>query len=213
VEERIELGRKAYDIGLSLGTLGPVLIGAGGGTLAAALARSVGCGVALAGAEARFHDGSCEACGVWLAGYYGLSAVVFVRQSGSEVHLSVKDGQGRELIPTRGNVENPCTGRWDLITGADSGWAARRAEGGCRTSVVAAEGPPALKLLLERMSCDVLDRPRPGVPLLSSDSEGFRLTVRWNGTVEHPEGQDALAAAAKWLSRAHAVPAFGAELI
>lgn len=213
MEERIGLGRKAYDIGLSLGALGPVLIGAGGGTLAAALARSVGCGVSLAGAETRFHDGSCEACGVWLAGYYGLPAAVFVRQSGSDVFLSVKNGQGQEILPAGTGVTAPCTGGWDLITGADGGWAARRVEGSCRATVVTVEGPPALRLLLERMGCDVLDRTVPGVPLLRSDREGFRLTVHWNGTVGHPEGCDALAAAVRWLSLGYAVPAFGAELI
>lgn len=213
MEDRIGLGRKAFDIGLGLGASGPVLIGAGGGTLAAALARSVGCGVALAGAEARFHDGSCEACGVWLAGYYGLSASVFIRQFGNDICLSVKDGQGQEILPAGIEITASCTGGWDLITGADSGWAARRAVGDCRATVVAAEGPPALKLLLERMGCDVLDRPTPGIPLLCSDREGFRLTVHRNGTVEHPDGPDVLAAAAKWLSLGYAVPAFGAELI
>ena len=64
-----------------------------------------------------------------------------------------------------------------------------------------------------RRGCDVLDRPTPGIPLLCSDREGFRLTVHRNGTVEHPDGPDVLAAAAKWLSLGYAVPAFGAELI
>lgn len=213
MENRVRLGREAFELGLGLGAVGPVLIGACGGTLAAALARSVGCGAALAGGEARFHDGSCEACGVWLAGYYNLPSAVFVRQEGSRVLLAATDSAGRELNPAAAKTAAPCTGRWDLLTGVDGGWAARRAMGRCTATVVAAEGPAALKLLLERMGCDVLDRPRPGIPLLSSDPGGFRLTVRYEETTEHPPGQDALAAAANWLSRGQSVPAFGAELI
>lgn len=213
MENRVRLGREAFELGLGLGSLGPVLIGACGGTLASALARSVGCGVALAGSESRFHDGSCEACGVWLAGYYDLPSAVFVRQEGSRVLFAATDAAGRELRPSTAKTAAPCTGRWDLLTGADGGWAARRAAGRCAAMVVTAEGPAALRLLLERMGCDVLDRPRPGVPLLSSDPGGFRLTVRHEGVVEHPAGQDALAAAANWLSHGQSIPAFGAELI
>lgn len=213
MELRIERGRELYELGVRLGTLGPVAIGAAGGSLAAALSRCVGCGVALAGSEARFHDGSCAACGVWLTGYYGLPAAVYLRQEGSRISVSVTDGQGAPFSPAPAPVTAPCTGSWDLITGADSGWAARRASGRGRTQPVAAAGPPALRLLLERMGCDVLDVPRPGVPLLRADREGFRLVVEWNGVTRLPAGQDALAAAAAWLREGRAVPAFQAEPI
>ena len=213
MEDRVQLGRKAFDLGLRLGVLGPVLIGSSGGALASALARSIGCGAALAGAEARFHDGSCEACGVWLAGFYALPSAVFVRQEGSGVSILTADASGRELHPVPAEITAPCTGSWDRLTGADSGWAARRALERCGPALVSAEGPPALRLLLERMGCDVLDRPRPGVPMLRSDPGGFRLAVWHSGITEHPTGQDALAAAANWLSRRQAVPAFGTELI
>ena len=213
VEDRRELGRKAFELGLGLGGPGPVLIGACGGTLALALARSVGCGVALAGGEAKFHDGSCEACGVWLAGYYGLPATVFVRQTGGAAAITVRDAAGREVCPCSAGTPAPCTGRWDLLTGADGGWAARRAGERCPPAVVAAQGPAALRLLLERMGCDVLDRPREGVPLLSGDAEGFCLTVCQNGVTLHPSGRDALDAAANWLRSSCAVPAFSPEVI
>lgn len=211
MEHRTELGRKAFELGLGLGGLGPVLIGACGGTLALALARCVGCGVALTGSEARFHDGSCEACGVWLAGYYGLQAAVFARQNGGAAAITVTDAKGREISPAPAGAAIPCTGQWDLLTGADGVWAARRAVGRCSPMVVAAEGPVALRLLLERMGCDVLDRPRPGTPLLHSDPEGFRLTVSRDGVTGHPAGQDALEAAAEWLLHERAVPAFAPE--
>ena len=213
MNERIERGRELYELGLRLGVLGPVAIGAVGGTLAVALSRCVGCGVALAGGEARFHDGSCAACGVWLTNYYGLPAAVFLRQEGSRLSVQVTDGTGAPFSPPERVVTAPCTGSWDLITGADSGWAARRAAGRGRMGTVAAEGPPALRLLLERMGCDVLDLPRPGVPHLKADGEGFRLSVEWDGMTLLPPGEDALAAAAGWLSQGWAVPAFGAELI
>ena len=40
--ERTQLGRDYYELGLSLGRLGTVLIGSGGGSLARALARTAG---------------------------------------------------------------------------------------------------------------------------------------------------------------------------
>lgn len=212
METRTERGRKLYELGLDLGTLGPVAIGAAGGTLAQALARCVGCGVVLAGGDARFHDGTCAACGVWLTRYYGMAASVFFRQEGAQVVIHLTDGSGKPFSPPSGVVTAPCTGQWDLLTGADSGWAARRAVGRC-SGTAAVQGPMALKLLLERMGCDVLDRPRAGVPRLKADREGFRLTVEWNGLTLIPPGEDALAAAANWLTDGRAVPAFKTERI
>lgn len=205
---RTKQGREAYELGLRLGVLGPVAIGAAGGALALALARCVGCGIALAGGEARFHDGSCAACGVWLTKYYGLPAAVFVRQESGTATLLVTDGQGRPFSPAPGEVTAPCTGDWDLLAGADMGWAARRAVGFGRAGAVSAEGPAALGFLLERMGCDVVTGSRPGVPLLKADREGFRLTVEWDGVAFRPPGEDALAAAANWLIEGRAVPAF-----
>lgn len=210
---RTEQGRELYELGLRLGALGPVAIGASGGSLAQILARCVGCGVALAGGEARFHDGSCAACGVWLTGYYALPAAVFLRQSGSRVCVRVTDRKGKGFTPAAAEVTALCAGEWDLFTGADSGWAAHRAAGRCRVGTVAVEGPAALRLLLERLGCDVLDRAQPGVPLLRSDREGFRLTVEWEGMTLLPPGEDALAAAAAWLTEGRAVPAFKPEQI
>lgn len=209
MEDRSEQGRELYELGLHLGSLGPVAIGAAGGTLAQALARSLGCGVVLAGNDARFHDGSCAACGVWLAEYYDLSAAVFIRQTGREIDLRVTSRDGHHK-PRNAPAS---TGRWDWLTGSDGGWAARRAGGRCCGGSVAAEGPEALKLLLERLGCDVLRCGGPGVPVLRSDREGFRLTVEWNGMTFLPPGEDALAAAAVWLSEGRAIPAFKMELI
>lgn len=213
MDNRTEQGRELYELGLKLGSAEPVVIGCAGGSLAQALARSVGCGVALAGGEVHFHDGSCAACGAWIVKYYGLSAAVFVRQRGNHAEVRVTDREGREFLPQAARFFAPCTGRWDYLTGADSGWAARRAAGRHCFGPVTAEGPGALKLLLERMGCDVLSHPKPGVPLLRSDPEGFRLTVEWNGMTLLPPGEDALDAAACWLGEGRAIPAFKRELI
>lgn len=211
--QRITQGQEMYELGLRLGVLGPIAIGAVGGTLAVTLSRCIGCGVTLAGGEARFHDGSCAACGVWLTQYYGIPAAVFLRQSGGKVSVRVTNERGQPFVPPAADVTAPCTGSWDLLAGADGGWAARRASGRRRTGTVAAEGPPALRFLLERMGCDVLNYPRPGVPLLKADREGFRLTVEWDGLTLLPPGEDALAAAANWLTEGRAVPAFKMEQI
>ncbi len=210
VEERIQRGRDMYELGLRLGALGTVTIGSGGGALARALARAAGCGAALAGAEVKFHDGGCAGCGAWLGRYYGFAASLFVRQRGGEAALWVLDSRGQPLEPpaAAGPVA-PCTGEWDLLAGADCAWAANRAAGGRRAGVAAVDGPAALTLALERLGCTVLTHPRENVPLFRSDEEGFSLSVELGGTVLHPEGEDALAAAANFLRRSQSVPAFG----
>lgn len=213
MEARIQQGRELYELGRKLGTLGSVAIGSVGGTLAQTLARCAGCGVVLAGGEAQFHDGSCAACGVWLTKYYGMAAGLFLRQEGRRIAVHLTDGRGNPFSPPSRVMTAPCTGNWDLITGADSGWAARRVSCRSCSGAVAAEGPVALKLMLERMGCDVLDRPQAGIPLLKTDCEGFRLTVEWNGMTLLPPGEDALAAAASWLTEGRAVPAFNIQEI
>ena len=126
--ERTQLGRELYELGLRLGGLGTVLIGSGGGSLAKALARCAGCGVALAGGEARFHDGTCAACGAWLAEYYDFPAALFIRQDGGAVEWTLLNGQGKPFTPIEPVAPAPaCTGEWDILAGADCAWAANRA--------------------------------------------------------------------------------------
>ena len=204
----MERGRELYELGLRLGGLGAVAIGSGGGELARVLARSVGCGVALAGGGAMFHDGSCAACGAWLGRYYGLPASVFIRQTGKDVKIFLLDGQGRPFRPGKGPESSSAVGEWDLLAGADCAWAANRAADRRQQGVVSARGPAALTLALERLGYDVMDRPVPGAPLFESDPEGVHLRVEWNGTVFHPVGEDALEAAAGFSPRPRAVPAF-----
>lgn len=211
--DRTQLGEELYKLGLRLGGLGTVLIGSGGGTLARALARSVGCGAALAGGEVRFHDGTCAACGAWMAKYYGFPASVFVRQEGAEVELFLPDGQEKRFtLAYAQGVEPSCTGEWDLLAGADCAWAANRA-GDYRGELgpACAQGPAALTLAMERLGYEVSGQPVPGGPLFESDGEGFVLQVTEGGVSRPLPGADALAALADYAQRLQAVPAFRPE--
>ena len=204
--ERTQLGREYYELGLALGGLGTVLIGSGGGSLARALARAAGCGAALAGAEVKFHDGTCAACGAWLARYYEFSAALFVRQDGARVERFLTDGRGEPLTSAAvAGPERPCTGEWDLLAGADCAWAANRA-GSFREGrgLACAQGPAALTMALERLGYEVMDRPVPGAVLFEADREGFAL--RADG--EPVGGEDALEGLAGFEAPPRAVPAF-----
>lgn len=211
--DRTQLGEELYKLGLRLGGLGPVLIGSGGGALARALARCVGCGAALAGGEVKFHDGTCAACGAWMAKYYGFPASVFVRQEGAEVELFLPEGQEKRFtILYTQEVEPACTGEWDLLAGADCAWAANRA-GDYRGELgpACAQGPAALTLALERLGYEVSDRPVPAGPLFEADGEGFALRVTEGGVTRALQGADALAALTDYARRPQAVPAFRPE--
>ena len=208
--ERIQLGRKFYELGLELGRAGTVAIGSGGGTLARALARTAGCAAALAGGEVRFHDGTCAACGAWLAEHYGFSAALFVRQEGSRVECWLQGGQEGHFTETAAAGSGPaCTGEWDLLAGADCAWAACRAgEYQGELGPACAQGPAALTLALERLGYEVADRPVPGAVLFRADREGLSLTVEQGGLTFRPVGEDALEAAASYVDEPQAVPAF-----
>lgn len=210
MEDRTRLGQELYELGLRLGSLGTVAIGSGGGPLAKALARAAGCGVSLAGGEARFHDGGCAACGAWVGQYYGLPAALFVRQDGDGVEIYLNDGQGRSFHRRldRGSPGG-AVGEWDLLAGTDCAWAANRVEGrSVSGGLAAAVGPVALTLALERLGYEVADRPLPGAVVFEADREGLSLTVRQGGMVLRPAGEDALEAAARYADEPRAVPAF-----
>ena len=210
MEKRKKLGQELYELGLRLGTLGAVAIGSGGGPLAWTLARAAGCGVSLAGGEARFHDGSCAACGAWVGRYYSLPAALFIRQDKDGVEIYLTDGSGRRF-QRRLDSGGPdaVVGAWDLLAGADCAWAAnrvgnRRAPGG----LVSAVGPAALTLALERLGYEVSDHPVPGAAAFEADREGMTLMVEQNGAVLRPVGEDALEAAVCFADAPQAVPAF-----
>ena len=205
---RISLGRNLFQLGLRLGALGAVAIGSAGGSLALALARAAGCGAALAGGEVRFHDGRCAACAAWLVQYYHLPASLFLHHTGGDVTCWVLDHLGRLFDPPAFRQPcSPCTGTWDLLVGVDQAWAADRCAGVRRSGSVCALGPDGLTLALERMGYIIVP-PRPGVPTLRSDQEGFSLTLEWNGSTRSLPGTDALEAAASWRFDREQIPAF-----
>lgn len=213
MENRTKLGQELYELGLRLGALGAVAIGSGGGPLAKTLARAAGCGVSLAGGEARFHDGGCAACGAWVGQYYNLPAALFVRQDRDGVEIYLTDSEGRRF-QRRLDAGDPggAVGVWDILAGADCAWAAnrvgdRRVPGG----LVSAAGPAALTLALERLGYEVSDRPAPGATAFEADREGLSLTVKQDGLVLRPVGEDALEAAACFAETPQAVPAFRPE--
>ena len=211
--ERTQLGRDYYELGLSLGRLGTVLIGSGGGSLARALARAAGCGAALAGGEVKFHDGTCAACGAWLAGYYGVPAALFVRQEEGQVERLLLNGEGKPFTPLEKQGSLPaCTGEWDLLAGADCAWAASRAgEYRGELGPACAQGPAALTLALERMGYQGSRTPVPGAPLFISDREGFVLRTEEGGWSFRLQGRDALEGLTDYVRRPQAVPAFRPE--
>ena len=205
-------GRELFELGARLARLGTLAIGSAGGERARLLARAAGCGAALAGGEVRFHDGTCAACGVWLAGYYGFGAALFLRQEGEAVGVSLHDGTGAVIdagsLPAAGGAGTP--GSWDLLTGADCAWAAHRAgDRTVRGGVAFVRGPAGLTMALERMGWTVTRRPLPGGTVFTSDEEGFALTVERGGAVIRLAGADALEAAAGYGEEPRAIPAFG----
>ena len=209
MEKQTRLGQELYELGLRLGALGAVAIGSGGGPLARILARAAGCGVSLAGGEARFHDGGCAACGAWVGRHYDLPAALFVRQDGDEVEIYLTDSEGRRF-QRRLDSGGPggTVGGWDLLAGADCAWAAdrvgdRRVPGG----LVSAAGPAALTLALERLGYEVSDQPVSGAAVFRADREGLSLTVEQDGLALRPAGEDALEAAACFVQAPRAVPA------
>ena len=210
MEKRTRIGQELYELGQRLGTLGAVAIGSGGGPLAQTLARAAGCGVSLAGGEVRFHDGGCAACGAWVGRYYNLPAALFIRQEEDAVEIYLTDSEGRSFH-RRLDPGDPGTavGVWDLLTGADCAWAANRV-GDHRVpgGLVSAAGPAALTLALERLGYEVSDRPVPGAAAFEADREGLSLTVKQDGLVLRPLGEDALEAAVCFAEAPRAVPAF-----
>lgn len=213
-------GQGAFALGAQLAGLGVLAVGAEGGGLAWMLARTVGCGAALHGADVLFHDGSTPAAGAWLARHYELPAALYFQENGGQAALWLHDGQGqvmerRKLAPAAGWA-GPA-GTWDRLAGTDTSYAAHQAGGrrldGATVTVMEGQGQKPLILALERLGCEVLSRPRPGVPLLRCDRSGFHLTVQDGLEELRPAGRDGVSAAVDWclsrMGRGDAIPAFG----
>lgn len=213
-------GPAAFALGARLAGLGVVTVGAQGGGLGWMLARCVGCGAAMAGADVLFHDGTTPAAGAWLARHYELPAAAYFLVERGQAEVFLHDGQGRALeegqLPRSSGRVGP-VGTWDQLVGTDGSYASHRVAGrrvdGLVVTVMPGPGQAPLITALERLGCEVLPRPCQGVPLLRCDRAGLRLTVRDGLSSRSPAGADALSAAVGWcLERVRGsrpVPAFG----
>lgn len=215
-------GRAAMELGSRLGRLGVLAVGASGRGLGWMLARCAGCGAALSGSDVLFHDGSNPACGAWLARRYRLPAAVFFLDEGECAGVYLCNAQGRpiprETLPPASDWAGT-SGVWDKLSGCDDAYAARvvgqRRLEGFLVTVMDLPGQKPLRTALELLGCEVLERPRPGVPLLRADITGFTLTVREGLNQFRPTGGDAVSAAVDWCLRRAAMPlaqpAFGPD--
>ncbi len=213
-------GRSALELGSRLGRRGVLAVGAGGGNLAWMLARCAGCGASLSGADVLFHDGGNPACGVWLARRYRIPTALYFLETEGRPEVWLCDGAGRALSPESLPPYEDwagASGTWDRLCGTDDAYAAYTVGGRNLDSLlVAVRDEPdqaSLSAALERLGCEVLRRPKPGVPLLRQDRSGFSLTVREDLRELRPQGRDAISAAVDWClaraAQAHAIPAFG----
>ena len=214
-------GRTAFELGAQLGAMGVLALGAEG-SLSWMLARAAGCGASLAGADVLFHDGTTPASGAWLAHHYGLPASLYFMEENGRSAVWLHDGQGQRIdrskLPQSADWAGP-VGTWDRLAGVDSSYAAHRVReiraNNMRVTVMPGQGQTALIKALERMGCEVLSRPRVGVPILQCDRSGFRLAIRDGLDSREQHGQDALAAAVEWCplrqQEQHAIPAFGPD--
>jgi len=201
------------ELGSRLGRLGVLAVGASGKGLGWMLARCAGCGAALSGSDVLFHDGSTPACGAWLARHYRLPASVFFLDEGECAGVYLCNAQGRAILkdslPPASDWAGS-SGTWDKLCGCDDAYAARivgdRCVEGTPVTVMDLPGQTPLRLALERLGCEVLERPQPGVPLLRADKTGFNLSVRDGLGQFRPAGFDAVAAAVDWCLRRSALP-------
>lgn len=215
-------GRAAMELGSRLGRLGVVAVGASGRGLGWMLARCAGCGAALSGSDVLFHDGTTPAGGAWLARRYRLPASVFFLDEGGCAGVYLCSAQGRpiprESLPPATDWAGT-SGVWDKLCGIDDAYAAQavadRSLEDFLVTVMDLPGQAPLRCALERLGCEILERPRPGVPLLRSDETGFTLTVQDGLEQIHPTGGDAVTAAVEWClrrcARPLARPAFGPD--
>lgn len=206
-------GGAAFELGARLGGEGVFALGADGGEVSRMLARCAGCGGALAGADILFHDGTTPAVGAWLGRHYALPATLFFLEERGRVSLWLRDGSGKRVeadsLPPAGRWPGT-VGKWSSLPGTDESFAAhavgKRQSAGLVVSVLPGEGQKPLVTALERLGCEVLRRPRLGVPVLRSDRAGFTLTLRFEQEEVRLGGSDAVSAAVEWCTLRTAPP-------
>ncbi len=193
-----------FALGALLGERGKVAIGWAGGPAASMLARAASCGVASAGGESLFHDGTCPAAGAWLGRYYRLPVSLFVQMDDdlAELRLFGPDGlplpregqrklEGALLRGETARVPASRMGRAQTITGVRPGYAEETARAArlsqlplhrLRVWVEPGEGAnDALARALGALGCEVSRGTGRREPTLRADWGGFRLSA-WDET-------------------------------
>ncbi|BDF69768.1 mannose-1-phosphate guanylyltransferase [Oscillospiraceae bacterium] len=205
-------------LGNCLGAEGQLGLGSAGGDGAGMLERAAASGAAAGGCRVLESDAPCASAAGWLAGYYGLPAVLFAEQEGERGYLHVFDGRGlppgrareRKLegAALRAEVNRVPAGRVgavERVTGVGAAYAAdaaRRARIGRAplrpVRVAVPGGAPADRVLaeaLERLGCTVLEAAAPGVPVFRTGRGGFTLSATdEEGEALEPEQLLAIAA-------------------
>lgn len=188
-------------LGRALGREGKVAVGCFGGPGAQMLLRSAASGITAAGGTALYHDMECAAQAAWLGESHQLPVSLFIEQDGEKVYLHLFDswglplGRGRERklehMLLRGEDtlrEGMQVGRCERLGVGPGDYAvdgARRASlrrMSLRTLRVAVTGSTpadrAVRLMLEKLGCQVTDQWRRGIPAFTAGHGGFRLSAR-----------------------------------
>ncbi len=187
-------------LGRALGSEGKVALGAFGGAGAQMLLRSAASGITAAGGTALYHDMECAAQAAWLGESYQLPVSLFIEQDGEKVYLHLFDscglslGRGRErkLEHTLLRGEPPLTaqriGSCERLSAGPGDYAqdaARRSNlrrVSLRSVRVAVTGHTpadrAIRLVLEKLGCQVSDQWKRGIPAFTGSHGGFRLSAR-----------------------------------
>ncbi len=197
-----DLGPEALlALGRALGSEGKVALGSFGGPGAQMLLRSAASGITAVGGTALYHDMECAAQAAWLGESHQLPVSLFIEQDGERVYLHLFDswglplGRGRErklehtllrgeptlsVAQRVGSCERLPTGPGDYALDA-----ARRANLhrlSLRTVRVAVTGQTpadrAIRLVLEKMGCQVYGQWKRGIPAFTGSHGGFRLSAR-----------------------------------
>lgn len=197
-----DLGPEALlALGRALGSEGKVALGSFGGLGAQMLLRSAASGITAAGGTALYHDMECAAQAAWLGESHQLPVSLFIEQDGEKVYLHLFDswglplGRGRERklehILLRGEPALSvaqrvgCCERLPTGPGEYAADAARRANlhrVSLRTVRVAVTGQTpadrAIRLVLEKLGCQVSDQWKRGIPAFTGRHGGLRLSAR-----------------------------------
>lgn len=171
-------------------------VGFSGENAARLAALSVECGICSAGGNVMELDGGFEAAASFATDLYGLDHGIFVRQKDGRIELSffgkngdritrererkiesaISRGDSSRADPSKAGSIRPVSGTLDAYISSAAGWGELGAGAALTVSVTGAGAPNrALRKTLELMGCDIVSRPRSGIPGLDAYRGGFLL--------------------------------------